>query len=286
MGEMYERDDRDQQLTEALAAVDRLTTERDEWRAWATEQVNDDPWGIPTVLREELRGMLGGEPPAIAAEHEQLVQDRDEAQAALALMTTERDMYRAAVQAWRGEPIQQRAASNYRAWSWAEGQRAEKEWSAHPLVARLKELMGLEGAPLSQVLDEVRFLRNVSEPWRTRALKTLSEVRRILGAETESEEGMVNQARRMAAALAAEKPRLELTRTRQTLKLVEKISADRLRVLREVPIGFPDPSGKNLQPGTIEWDRRLRYEIESTEQWETEGKAQLKWAQQTGVEHG
>lgn len=57
----------------------------------------------------------------------------------------------------------------------------------------------------SQMLDEVRYLRHVQGPWRDKALRILSLVRKALGAPTEALEDMVET----AAALRARVDELE-----------------------------------------------------------------------------
>jgi hypothetical protein len=71
--------------------------------------------------------------------------------------------------------------------SWEEMDALEKEHRGNPLTEVIRRICGLQYAPLSQVLDTLRFKYHVCGPWRSRALRKLSQAREALQCATEDD---------------------------------------------------------------------------------------------------
>jgi hypothetical protein len=103
-----------------------------------------------------------------------------------------------AVQAWL-----RKERDTISAWwpSWSEMRDIESAHRGNPLADVIRRIVGLEGAPLSQILDTLRFKYFVCGPWRSRALDKLSQARVALGCQTEDD--VPDAARKLAAERAA-----------------------------------------------------------------------------------
>jgi hypothetical protein len=157
--------ERDEAIDQKDGAALLLEREREKARAIASN-ADADAWR--KLIREEARS--GAAPSALELAAED------------------------AVTAW----LDHERTTNPAWWpSWEEMSEIERAHRGHPLVDVIRRIVGLEGAPLSQVLDTLRFKYFVCGPWRARVLRKLSEARAALGCETEDD--VPEAARRLAA---------------------------------------------------------------------------------------
>lgn len=162
-----------EQLEVSRAEADTLRAERDKLKdelegarlllertrqqaASASVKADQDAWR--KLLQEDQREGISPGPLALAAEE--------------------------AVEAW----LSHERETNPHWWpTWEEMTAIEKEHRGNPLTDVIRRIVGLQGAPLSQVLDTLRFKYHACGPWRSRALRKLSQAREALGCETEDD---------------------------------------------------------------------------------------------------